>query len=584
MDYDMLDRIKTVKHPGPATRTYNYGATTVAITNERNITHTYSYRAYGDPDKRELMSISVPEPGANVTITRNPIGRILTVAQGDKTRAYVYNAVGQVPAGNFLTSIIDPETDTTTFGRDQVGNMTSRSVNGTPTTGFIYDALNRLTQINYPGGLPTVIRSYYGDGLLKDVEYGTAALRHFEYDANKNLTLDRLTVDGRIYSLGHSYSGNDGRSTTTFPSGTVVSFNPNGFGRPRAATPFAGNIDFHPSGELKTVEYANGVTTSIALNNRLWPQQLASLRSTPPLVDLKHTYTYDGTGNVKSLETRVDDIVDGLNSMPDLQYDAIDRLVLANTTSGEARAFSYDGAGNLLSQTKGGQILNYGYDGSNRLASISNRPYQFAYDLYGNVVNNGTASTPMFTYNDALQMTCFRCGQTDPVNYAYDGLNMRVRTEKGGIKTYFMYGLDGQLLLEDTPTTSSWGSDLKEYVYLQGKLVGVKAITRVGTATTTSTGSISSLIGGNVTLTVNVSGSSPTGTVTFKEGGVPFGSPVTVTNGSASITLSSLSVGSHTITADYSGDANNAQSSTTFQVTIYNLSWLPAILQLLLDD
>jgi len=43
-------------------------------------------------------------------------------------------------------------------------------------------------------------------------------------------------------------------------------------------------------------------------------------------------------------------------------------------------------------------------------------------------------------------------------------------------------------------------------------------------------------------------------------------------------------VGNHTIVATYSGDANNTTSGATLTVTIYDLSWLPAILELLLDD
>jgi YD repeat-containing protein len=577
MSYDMLARLNTMTHPGPTSRIFNYGATTMAVTNERGIVHTYSYRAFGDPDRRELMGISVPAPdqAASVVIARNPIGRITSVTQGGKSRNYGYNS--PLAPGNFLTSITEPETGTTTFGRDQIGNMTSRSVSGTSASTFVYDGLDRLIQTNHPG-LPTVVRTYYGDSLLQTAEFGTT-LREFTYDPNKNLTLDRLTVDGRTYSVVHSYAGNDGRDTTTFPSGTVVSYSPNGFGRPRAAAPFAGIVDFHPSGELKTIAFANGVTTSISLNARLWPQQLTSVRAGfSPTADLK--YTYDGLANVISFE----DFVDTTNTMPVLQYDRIDRLVLADTTV-EARRFSYDGAGNITTQTIGGQAMTYNYDtATNRLASISNapKPYSFGYDLLGNVVINN--STPGgFQYNSASQMTCAKCGQSDQSAFVYDGLSMRVRMQKAGITTYFMHGLDGQLLLEDTPVTSGGGAETREYAYLQGKQIGVKTISRVATTTTPGSSSISGTVGGPITMTVNISGSSPTGTVTFREGTTVLGT-ATVTNGSASLTLSTLPKGTHTITAEYSGDANNAPSTTTFQVTINDLSWLPAILQLLLDD
>jgi large repetitive protein len=57
------------------------------------------------------------------------------------------------------------------------------------------------------------------------------------------------------------------------------------------------------------------------------------------------------------------------------------------------------------------------------------------------------------------------------------------------------------------------------------------------------------------TATVACTGFTPTGTVTFTIDVVP-GSPVTLVNGTATFTTSSLSPGSHTVSAAYSGDSN----------------------------
>ena len=76
-----------------------------------------------------------------------------------------------------------------------------------------------------------------------------------------------------------------------------------------------------------------------------------------------------------------------------------------------------------------------------------------------------------------------------------------------------------------------------------------------------------SAYGQAVTFTATVSASAPgsgtpTGTVQFRIDGSNFGTPVTLSGGSAtSSSISSLSVGSHTVTADYSGDANFATST-----------------------
>ena len=66
------------------------------------------------------------------------------------------------------------------------------------------------------------------------------------------------------------------------------------------------------------------------------------------------------------------------------------------------------------------------------------------------------------------------------------------------------------------------------------------------------------------------SANNPTGTVTFYDGGTAIGTPSAVSNNSAVLNISSLSVGTHTITAAYSGDSNNqaSKSADTLNQTI----------------
>jgi hypothetical protein len=72
----------------------------------------------------------------------------------------------------------------------------------------------------------------------------------------------------------------------------------------------------------------------------------------------------------------------------------------------------------------------------------------------------------------------------------------------------------------------------------------------------------------DVTFTTKVSGTNPTGAVTFFDGTNQLGSSSLDDSGVASLTTSSLSVGTHSVTAAYSGDNNNdpATSATLSQV------------------
>jgi len=62
------------------------------------------------------------------------------------------------------------------------------------------------------------------------------------------------------------------------------------------------------------------------------------------------------------------------------------------------------------------------------------------------------------------------------------------------------------------------------------------------------------------TATVTTSAKTITGNMTFFDGTTQLGQPVIVSNGQAQLQSNSLSVGTHMITAQYSGDSLNKQS------------------------
>ena len=100
--------------------------------------------------------------------------------------------------------------------------------------------------------------------------------------------------------------------------------------------------------------------------------------------------------------------------------------------------------------------------------------------------------------------------------------------------------------------TSSTGSPLSQVVNIATSATSI-----------TSTANPSSF-GQSVTFTATVSGDSPAGSVTFKDGANPIGgcSGVLLSGATAACTTSTLSTGSHSITAVYSGDTNNTTSTS----------------------
>jgi len=86
-------------------------------------------------------------------------------------------------------------------------------------------------------------------------------------------------------------------------------------------------------------------------------------------------------------------------------------------------------------------------------------------------------------------------------------------------------------------------------------------VNKVGTTTALAASATSSQFSSPITLTATVTGHAPTGTVSFKDGSTVLGT-IALSAGRAILTVSNLSVGSHSIVAIYNGDPDNTASSS----------------------
>lgn len=546
--YDILGRVSYVTNADGTNRAISFPAGAKQVRDERGYSTTYSFRSYGDPGEQFLIAVAAPDPSTSVNLQRNPQNRVTQVSQGGFTRQYGYDGRG------FLTSVINPETGSTIYGRDDANNMVSKSVGNSGTTTYTYDGQNRLAGVSYPGGTPGVTKTYTQTNKLESVS-SVVATRNYNYDANENLAGEYLNHDGFAFQLTYGYNGNDQLSSLTYPrSARVVNYGPDSLGRPTQASGFVNGVSYWPSGQIYEIVYANGTYSRYGQNNRLWPSYFLTANSSTSWVN--SSYGYDGLGNLNSISDSADTSYNRT-----LGYDPVNRLTSASGPWGSG-AISYDGAGNIRSQSFGGGSLSYGYDSTNRLNSVSGvRNLTFAYDSYGDVIGDGTRE---FRYDGAPNMSCANCSDANSsVQYQYDGLNQRVSVLKAAVKTYEFYGLNGNLLAEFTPSLSN---RLTEHVYL-----GRQRIASVGAAVATITlpaQSMTVVAGQTIALDATVGGgSSPTGTVTFSDGATSLGT-FPVVGGHATLTTTLQSLGVHTIVASYSGDTGNFGSSTSVTVTV----------------
>jgi hypothetical protein len=108
--------------------------------------------------------------------------------------------------------------------------------------------------------------------------------------------------------------------------------------------------------------------------------------------------------------------------------------------------------------------------------------------------------------------------------------------------------------------TASYGGDAGNAPSVSGATV--VSVSKAVSNTTLSSSAASVATGQSVTLSVSIAGASPTGTVQFFEGTALLGSATLNAAGTASLVVNGLGDGSHSITAMYSGDADNAGSAS----------------------
>ncbi|MCU7829568.1 MAG: fibronectin type III domain-containing protein [Candidatus Thiodiazotropha sp. (ex Myrtea sp. 'scaly one' KF741663)] len=468
--YDVLGRSRYIYHgatstnTGEASKQLEYlSGNRIKITDERNNVTYHTYRAYGNPDENSLTKIEAPE-GIVVDIARNKLDMVDSISIDGKVRRYYYDN------NLFLKSVSDPETGSTVYTRDTVGNPVTRRVGASGDTCFRYDNLNRLEKIYFPPAncisppvTPDIQYVYDGNGNKdKVINYVDDITRDFTYDVTDNLDLSVLTIGQQSIEFDYVINNLDQMQSLNYPSGRVVAYNPDVLGRPTSVGSYANTIKHHPNGQVKEIRYANNTITTSTLTSRQWTDVLKTTDLSSNILS-GWDYNYDNLGNI-DLITDLHNTVYNI----DPEYDAANRLSSITGPWGGTHALNkivYDTRGNIESKTLGSVSLSYIYNPtSERLDGISgsvSRSYQ--YDDYGNISSDGSR---IFNYNDNSVLTSVT-GSGLPVYYFYDGDKRLAKSSKDGRSTFFFYDTADKLLGEyDTSLNFQ-----KEYVYLTNQLI-----------------------------------------------------------------------------------------------------------------
>jgi len=441
-----------------ATTTYtvdSYGQIS-AITNARGYTTTFAYDEFGN------LIRAVDALGGETVFTYDALGNPLSKTNPNQnTTTYEYDLLGR------LTQATTPLGHQWQFAYDTNGNRVQRTDANGDTTSYTYDALNQRTKTTYPDG--HVVWEYDAVGNLlgaknnRDLHDETL----YEYDALNRIISQTLDYGGAIAAGTVRYEDDSAgqRIKTTYPDGENIRYRYDKAGRLIRVEDFAGTTIYtrDAAGRKTKMDYPNGATVAYEYDDN---NRTTGLRVTDPdgRVFVDRTYTYDETGN-KTGEIHAEDDTDR-----DIQYDALNRItsVTYHWPETEVYQYTYDPAGNRLTETVNGEVTTFVYDADGRVIQqiTPTHTINFAYDRNGNRIRQtGTGTDREYFWDYENRMTgCNRLPSGDSfLTFAYSAQGLKLRKIGNGLEFYYSY--DGARLISEV---------MRSYVFLYNPGISVK--------------------------------------------------------------------------------------------------------------
>lgn len=288
------------------------------------------------------------------------------------------------------------------YGYDANGNRTSLRKRDGQTIGYSYDALNRMTFKDIPGGVGNdVFYGYDLRGLQLYARFGSTSGAGITsvYDALGRLTSSTSNMSGTNRTLSYQYDANGNRTRLTFPDTNYVVYDYDGLDRLTAAKENGGTViasqSYNTQGQRAGLGV--GVATSYGYDGI---GRLAGLMHdlSGAGQDVSSTFAYNPASQLVT-RTRDNDAyawTGHVNANRNYTTNGLNQYTVAGTTG-----FAYDPNGNLTSDG----TTAYAYDVENRLLSASgSKNATLSYDPNGRLFQlaSGGATTRFLYDGDAL--------------------------------------------------------------------------------------------------------------------------------------------------------------------------------------
>jgi RHS repeat-associated protein len=447
--YDPIGRPTVITNTDNTTLNYHYELENTTITNQNGVNKTLTSDIYGNIAKvYEFNENETYITGYEYDALNNLIN--ITPGLNQPTTLpsvyFTYDSLGRKIAMN------DPDMGNWTYEYDLNGNLINQTDARGISTLLSYDALDRLTAIDYPNDEDvsfTYDLEY--NGTLSRVTKG-AISSIYDYD-------DRYRVEGETigyvpgtsgYTTSYEYDSMDRPTTITYPDGNSVNLTYNAQTLLESVEGVVDNLDYNARNQITTKELSNGVVTSYTYDAE---KLLLDRIYTESLQDLN--YDFDNVGNILEIEDNV------LNSVKTYGYDDLDRLTSAdmsvNSVSTYQRDFTYDRYGCIQQVDENSiTISSYEYNLTPFHAPDTYNGNILDYDANGNLVEDEDF---IYTYNDANQLSEVRYSGNNSLveKYWYDANGQRVKKQNSAGE--FSYYINQFYEIENGTATSYFFRD-----------------------------------------------------------------------------------------------------------------------------
>jgi len=467
--YDALGRVTRRTNPDNTFSTRTYAPGIVTLTDENGHQTVQTWQAFGHPDDGRLASL-LDANQKRWSYGYHVLGELWAVVAPDgRTRTWLYNDQ------HLLSSETHPETGTTTYRYDWDGRLSQKTDANNVTTTYTYDANNRIETIATGSRVTAFGYESGSDNRQWTSSGGIGSIDHlFTFDDAGRLASRTAFVDGKVFTTQFEYDGNDALTAIEYPTigglanRRTVRYDLDAERRvtrvfdATAGRDYATGFTYHPSGAVTSYTSGNGVPTTVTYDPaRYWITGIQS-----GALQLEYN-GHDGVGNV----TSIGDVRGGMNLT--FGYDALDRLTSVNGPY--SSQYAYDVHGNRQDPNN---AAAYQYD-SNTLRLMSQYGVPFTYDNNGNL-KTAPGRSYAYTPENWLQ-TALVENVVHAYEYDADGWRLKKVTPAG--VTYYLRGLNGELLTEWTNPGPS--GVIRDYVY-----AGSRLLTAITTSSTLDSGDV----------------------------------------------------------------------------------------------